>query len=76
MSILRLHQRIYATKKQQNYIEILSNDLQFTREQRNSHLSVALDREIKSLDELTLNEASKMIEYFKTMKDYQKSLES
>ena len=57
------------TPRQIEYIEILANDLQLDRHRRNRHISVALGREIQSLDELGKRDASVIIEYFKSMKE-------
>ena len=58
-----------ATEAQINFLEILFNDLGYTRKQRNAKLTDDLSREIKFLDDLTIPEASKMIETLKEEKE-------
>lgn len=58
-----------ATFKQINYIESLSTDcLLTTRIQRNDWISARVGREIKFLDELSLTEASKIIDQLRQLK--------
>ncbi len=58
-----------ATDAQVNFLEILFNDLEFSRAQRNDWLSANVGREIKFLDDLTIPEASESIETLKEMKE-------
>lgn len=60
------------TKAQELYIEQLSIDLQFNRKQRNAHISSILSRPVGYLDELTLADASNVIEIFKRWKENKK----
>lgn len=60
-----------VTQAQMDFLEILFGDLGFNRAQRNDWMSGALDREIKFLDELTLPEASELIQTLKGMKEKQ-----
>ena len=55
------HKPIPATLAQKNYIEILANDITFSRIQRNAWISNEIGRDIHYLDELTLDEASVII---------------
>lgn len=58
-----------ATPKQQEYIEQLAIDLSLGRRARNAHISSVVNRQISYLDELTLGEASNVIEIFKRWKE-------
>ncbi len=62
-----------ATAEQRRFIEILAGDLKFDRHQRNAHVNAiinrGIDKRIMYLDELTLAEASLVIERFKDWKD-------
>ncbi len=58
-----------ATEAQINFLEILFNDLEFNRAQRNDWLSANTGREIRYLDDLTIPEASESIETLKEMKE-------
>ncbi len=58
-----------ATEAQINFLEILFNDLGYTRKQRNARLTDDLGREIKFLDNLTIPEASRLIETLKEEKE-------
>jgi hypothetical protein len=53
-----------ATPKQIKTIEELSVDLTFDRQKRNAHVSQIIERKISYLDELTIGEASKVIDRF------------
>lgn len=57
-----------ATEAQILYIEQLAIDLAFNRVSRNAHISSILEREIKFLDELTKEEATRVIDMFKYYK--------
>lgn len=57
-----------ATPAQINYLEILFNDCLFSREERMPWIWEEINRDVKHLDELTLPEASKLIEKLKAMK--------
>ena len=58
-----------ATAAQVKYLEILFNDNGFSmKEQRNAYLSAEFSRRIKFLDELTKDEASRIINILKEMK--------
>lgn len=59
---------IKATEAQILYIEQLAIDLSFNRVSRNANISSILEREVKFLDELTKEEASKVIDMFKYYK--------
>lgn len=58
-----------ATNKQINFIELLANDLSMDRRTRNTTLSTIVNRDIHYIDELTMSEASKAIEYLKDLKE-------
>lgn len=58
-----------ATDAQINFLEILFNDLTYNRAQKYARLSADLGREVKFMDELTIPEASKMIEALKEEKE-------
>jgi hypothetical protein len=58
-----------ATQAQIDFLEILFGDLQFNRAQRNDYLSERLEREVKFLDDLSIGEASKLIEELKEQKE-------
>jgi len=62
-----------VTAAQLNYINILANDLQLNIEGRNAHIKFHIGREINSVDELTVHEAGKVINYFKEMKENAKA---
>lgn len=55
------------TKKQANYIDILFDDCGFTRDQKKAKLKA--DFNISFTDELTLVEASKLIDELKSYKE-------
>ena len=57
------------TRKQIEYIEILSNDCGFTRKARNVWLSLEVDRIINSVDMLDKNEATDIINLLKSLKE-------
>jgi hypothetical protein len=53
---------IPATKKQQDYIAILLNDLGYgTIAARNGYIETTINKKIKTLDQLTIQEASIII---------------
>lgn len=53
---------IPATEKQQSYISILLNDLGFgTITSRNGYIETTINRKIQTLDQLTIQEASSII---------------
>jgi hypothetical protein len=54
-----------ASKKQKEYIDILTNDLILDYRQRNAHIKSITNHEIHYLDELTKQEASLVIAKFK-----------
>ncbi len=55
-----------ASEAQQEYLAILLNDVGFgTRLQRNDYLSGEVERDIKYLDELTFDEAHRLIKELK-----------
>lgn len=58
-----------STAPQINYIECLSIDLGFDRPTRNAAVGDIVGRTVRFLDELTLTEASKVIEDFKARKE-------
>ena len=58
-----------ATKKQQDYIQILSDGLEFDRKTRNTQISYLIGRAISYLDELSKPEASIVIATFKKFKE-------
>jgi len=58
-----------ATDAQVNFLEILFNDLGYNRAQKYARLSADLEGEVKFMDELTIPEASKVIETLKEEKD-------
>ena len=58
-----------ATNAQILYIDQLSIDLQFSRVQRNAHVSDMVGHKIIYLDDLTKQEASTCIETFKAWKE-------
>ena len=60
-----------ATDAQIHYLECLAIDLSMDRRSRNAHISEHIGRKVASLDELTVQEASKAIDYFKQMKEDQ-----
>lgn len=62
---------IEATSAQTNFLEILFNDLGFTRGQRNAFVSREVGRAVGYLDELTVAEASALITALKLRKDEQ-----
>lgn len=57
-----------CTTKQYEYIEILFNDVGFTRIQRNNWLTTEYRRSIKFISELTVTEATDVIQKLKEMK--------
>lgn len=63
---------IVATKPQINYIEILANDLKLDLKRRNTHIMSIVHREIHALDELSISEASMVIQQFKEWKENQR----
>lgn len=65
--------RYPATKPQMKYIDQLSIDLQFDTKRRNAHITSIVGRQINHLDNLTLAEASQVIETFKEWKENQES---
>lgn len=68
MSIINRNSGPRATEKQQLYIEQLAIDLTLSRIQRNDRVSSIVHREVKYLDELSIEEASNVIEYFRVLK--------
>lgn len=60
---------IQLTPRQNEYILALCIDLQLSRTARNVLLTEKCGRAIQFLDELSLSEASKVIEYFKELKE-------
>ncbi len=58
-----------ATDAQIHYIEVLAIDLQMDRLNRNWAIEAIVNRPIKFLDELTVGEASKVIDDFKERKE-------
>lgn len=59
-----------ATPAQTDHIDRLSNDLCYNRAARNLNVSEIAKRPIKYLDELTLDEASNVIQEFITRRGY------
>ena len=59
---------VNATDKQIHYIECLAIDLGMDRKNRNWAIEGILDHPVRFLDELTMSEASDVIEDFKTRK--------
>lgn len=53
---------------QEEFIEILAGDLQFTRAQRNFYMSEIAGRPVKAIDELCVWERSAVIDEFKRIK--------
>lgn len=62
-----------ATKKQVEYIEQLAIDLGFSLDARRVYIQMFLHKTIKFLDDLTINEASRVIDYFKELKENERS---
>jgi hypothetical protein len=60
---------IMCTTKQREYIEILTNDIGYSRHQRNAHINDLIFRKITHLDEMTKSEASIVISDFKRIKE-------
>lgn len=58
-----------ATQKQQDYIEILANDIGLNLNQRIFFITDTIGRVVKHLDELSLAEGSLVISTFKRWKD-------
>ncbi len=58
-----------STTKQQEYIALLSIDLGLDKKRCNAHIKEIIGREIKYLDDLTLPEASQVIDKFKSWKE-------
>ena len=58
-----------ATEAQIKYIECLAIDLGFDRRSRNAYVSDAVGRTVSFLDQLTVSEASKAIDYLKRLKE-------
>ncbi len=54
---------------QEEFIEILCGDLQFTRAQRNFYMSEAAGRPVKYIDELSTVQKSQLIDELKRIKD-------
>jgi hypothetical protein len=67
---LELQDESKITLPQLNYIELLTQDLLFSRHQRNRHMSELLNKEVAFLDELSKKDATKVISYFKLLKDH------
>jgi hypothetical protein len=66
--------QIPATQKQQDYIEILCNDVGLdTRAKRNDFISIRIGRKIQFLDEIWKHECSALINELKQMKESQKT---
>ena len=63
----------YLTDRQRSYLQILSDDLGFKREQRNAHIKELIGHSVKGLDELTKIEAIICINKFKEWKESAKS---
>jgi len=62
-----------ATPEQIKYIEILANDTGFSqRVHRQDFISTRLKRTVRFLDEPTVTEASKVIDWFKAIKEEQR----
>lgn len=63
-----------ATEKQQEFLATLLNEVGFgTRLSRNDYLSWEMEREIKYLDELTIDEAKRIIDALMERRDRNKS---
>jgi hypothetical protein len=60
---------VTATDAQIKYIECLAIDLGLHRRRRNAHVAEAVGRPVAFLDQLTVAEASKAIDYLKRLKD-------
>ncbi len=58
-----------STEKQQSYIAALCIDLGLDKKRCNAHIKAIIGREIKFLDDLTLPEASTVIDRFKSWKE-------
>lgn len=63
-----------ASKEQKDYIQILSDCLGFTTQQRNAHMADIVKRKIQFPDELSKKEASLVIGKFKEWRDSEKKL--
>lgn len=57
------------TPKQKDYLEILFNDLSYSRSMRNAQLSNWMNRKIEFLDDLSRDEASLAIERLKGIRE-------
>lgn len=60
--LIKVPKQPRATPEQVRYIEILSNDLGLDRPRRNFMCERIVEHEVKFLDELTIGEASKIID--------------
>lgn len=58
-----------ASTTQINYMEVLFNDLMFSRGARNAFLTTELGRPVRFLDEITIAEASRIITALKERKE-------
>lgn len=56
----------------EEYLEVLFDDLGFTREQRNAYLTAETGRKVRYLDDLEGAEQSRFIEALKKMKEDRK----
>lgn len=65
-----------ATPAQVKYIEQLAIDLEFDRHRRNRHIEAIVLRPINWVDQLTKQEASKVITQFKEWKEEEKDYSS
>lgn len=73
--VIKLNLKV-ATQRQQDYIEILCIDIDcYDHSKRNAILSHILNRPIKYLDEIGIDEVQKVIERLKSYKRFKKQLE-
>jgi hypothetical protein len=70
MAVINFQPPKRATPEQTDHIDRLSNDLLYNRATRNLNVSEIVNRPIKYLDELTLNEASNVIQEFIVRRGY------
>ena len=72
MKIIPRLKILTASKKQQEYIEILANDCGFNLAGRKAYIKTLTGHEIPFLDELTSDQASKVITALKELKESQR----
>lgn len=67
--LIKIPKRPRVTQDQVRYIEILAGDLGLDRARRNFMCSRIVEHEVKFLDELTIGEASKVIDEMLVQKE-------